>query len=51
MSKVIIYNQENGIMAVCVPAENCGLTIEEIAAKDCPEGARIIENTKLEELF
>ena len=50
MSKVIIYNQENGIMAVCVPAENCGLTIEEIAAKDCPEGARIIENTDLDSL-
>ena len=50
MSKVIIYNQENGIMAVCVPAENCGLTIQEIAAKDCPEGARIIENTDLDSL-
>lgn len=50
MSKVIIYNQENGIMAVCVPAENCGLTVEEIAAKDCPEGARIIENTDLDSL-
>ena len=50
MSKVIIYNQENGIMAVCVPAENCGLTVQEIAAKDCPEGARIIENTDLDSL-
>jgi len=50
MSKVIIYNQENGIMAVCVPAQNCGLTVEQIAAKDCPEGARIIENTDLDSL-
>jgi len=50
MSKVIIYNQENGIMAVCVPAENCGLTVQEIAAKDRPEGARIIENTDLDSL-
>tara|TARA_A100001201_G_C4029435_1_gene183084 strand:- start:12 stop:449 length:438 start_codon:yes stop_codon:yes gene_type:complete len=50
MSKVIIYNQENGIMAVCVPAENCGLTIEEIAAKDCPEGAKIIDRTDLDSL-
>ena len=50
MSKVIIYNQENGIMAVCVPAENCGLTVEEIAAKDCPEGAVIIESTELDSL-
>ena len=50
MSKVIIYNQENGIMAVCVPVENCGLTLEEIAAKDCPEGAKIIDSTDLDTL-
>ena len=50
MSKVIIYNQENGIMAVCVPAENCGLTVEQIAEKDCPEGAKIIDKTDLDEL-
>ena len=50
MSKYIIYNQENGIMAICVPAENCGLTVEEIAKKDCPEGAKIIERTDLDEL-
>ena len=50
MSKVIIYNQENGIMAVCVPAENCGLTVKEIAAKDCPEGAKIIDRTDLDTL-
>jgi hypothetical protein len=50
MSKVIIYNQENGIMAVCVPAENCGLTVQEIAAKDCPEGAKIIDRTDLDSL-
>lgn len=50
MSKVIIYNQENGVMAICVPAENCGLTVEEIADKDCPEGAKIIERTDLDGL-
>ena len=50
MSKVIIYNQENGVMAICVPAENCGLTVEEIADKDCPEGAKIIDRTDLDGL-
>ncbi len=50
MSKVIIYNQENGIMAVCVPANNSGLTVEEVAAKDCPEGAKIIDKTDLDTL-
>jgi hypothetical protein len=50
MSKVIIYNQENGIMAVCVPALNSGLTVEQIAEKDCPEGAKIIDRTDLDSL-
>ena len=50
MSKVIIYNQENGIMAVCVPALNSGLTVEQIAEKDCPTGAKIIDRTDLDVL-
>ena len=50
MSKVIIYNQENGIMAICVPANNSGLTVEEVAKKDCPEGAKIVDRTDLDGL-
>ena len=50
MSKVIIYNQENGIMAICVPANNSGLTVEEVAKKDCPEGAKIVDRTALDGL-
>jgi hypothetical protein len=50
MSKVIIYNQENGIMAICVPANNSGLTVEEVAKKDCPEGAKIIDRADLDVL-
>tara|TARA_R100000149_G_C5798528_1_gene86839 strand:- start:200 stop:637 length:438 start_codon:yes stop_codon:yes gene_type:complete len=50
MSKVIIYNQENGIMAVCVPALNSGLTVEQVADKDCPKGAKIIDRTDLDGL-
>ena len=36
MNKRIIYPTDDGV-AVIVPAD-CGLTIEEIAAKDVPDG-------------
>ena len=36
--KRIIYPTDDGGVAVIVPAPECGLTIEEIAAKDVPEG-------------
>jgi hypothetical protein len=38
MSQRIIYPTDEGGVAVIVPAPECGLTIEEIAAKDVPEG-------------
>jgi len=34
----IIYPTDDGGVAVIVPAPECGLTIEEIAAKDVPAG-------------
>ena len=37
MDKRIVYKNDDGTIAIIVPAE-CGLTIEEIAAKDVPEG-------------
>jgi len=37
MNQRIIYPTDNGGVAIIVPAD-CGLTIEEIAAKDVPEG-------------
>ena len=36
MNQRIIYPTDNGGVAVIVPAAECGLTIEEIAAKDVP---------------
>lgn len=36
--KRIIYPTDEGGVAVIVPAVECGLTIEEIAAKDVPAG-------------
>lgn len=38
MNQRIIYQNEEGGVAVIVPAPECGLTIEEIAAKDVPAG-------------
>ncbi len=37
MNKRIIYPNDDGGVAVIIPAD-CGLTIEEIAAKDVPAG-------------
>lgn len=41
----IIYPTPEGGVAIIIPASDCGLTIEEIAAKDVPAGVpyRIVE--------
>lgn len=38
MNRRIIYPNDEGGVAVIVPASECGLSIEEIAAKDVPAG-------------
>lgn len=38
MTQRIIYPTDEGGVAIIVPAAECGLTIEEIAAKDVPAG-------------
>jgi hypothetical protein len=38
MNKRIIFPTDEGGVAIIIPASECGLTIEEIAAKDVPEG-------------
>ncbi len=38
MTSRIVYQTDDGGLAVIIPAPECGLTIEEIAAKDVPEG-------------
>jgi hypothetical protein len=38
MTKRIIYPNDNGGVAIIIPAPDCGLTIEQIAAKDVPAG-------------
>lgn len=38
MTERIIYEKDDGTLAVVIPAPDCGLTIEQIAAKDVPAG-------------
>jgi len=38
MDQRIIYPNDEGGVSIIVPAPECGLTIEEIAAKDVPAG-------------
>jgi hypothetical protein len=38
MNQRIVYQNDEGGISIIVPAEECGLTIEEIAAKDVPTG-------------
>jgi hypothetical protein len=38
MNLRIIYPNDDGSVSIIVPAAECGLTIEEIAAKDVPAG-------------
>lgn len=38
MNQRIIYPTDDGGVAVIIPAPDCGLTVEEIAAKDVPAG-------------
>jgi hypothetical protein len=38
MNSRIIYPTDDGGVAIIVPAAECGLTIEQIAAKDVPAG-------------
>ena len=37
MDKRIVYKNDDGTISIIIPAD-CGLTIEQIATKDVPEG-------------
>lgn len=34
----IIYGNEDGTVGTLIPAESCGMSVEEIASKDVPAG-------------
>ena len=38
MNQRIIYSNDEGGVSIIIPAPDCGLTIEQIAAKDVPQG-------------
>jgi len=38
MDQRIIYKNDDGTIALVIPAPDCGLTIEQIALKDVPAG-------------
>ena len=45
MKQIIIYTTQAGNVAVCIPTGE--LPIEEVLAKDCPEGAIIVDADSL----
>lgn len=49
MTQVIIFCQPNGRVAICIPAPDSGLTIEEVAEKDVPQGCEyeIIDESEI----
>ena len=51
MNQRIIYPTDEGGVAIIIPAPECGLTIEEIAAKDVPAGKpyKIIDASEIPE--
>ena len=36
--KRIIYTNDDGSISIVIPTDNCGLTVEQIQAKDVPSG-------------
>ena len=46
---LIIYKTEDGGVAILTPVTSCGLTVEQIAAKDVPTGRpyKIVDRTEL----
>jgi hypothetical protein len=47
--KLAIFPNTEGTISVLIPAPNCGLTLEQICAKDVPTGVKykIIDNSEL----
>ena len=36
-----IYTRDDGGISILCPSDNCGLTLEQIKAKDCPSGKTV----------
>ena len=37
----LIYTRDDGGISILCPSDNCGLTLEQIKAKDCPSGKTV----------
>lgn len=42
MARAIVYPRKDGGVCVVIPVAGCGLTLEEIAAKDVPAGVPFV---------
>ena len=38
--KRFVYTDDEGNLCIVIPADNCGLTLEQIAKKDVPTGTK-----------
>ena len=41
-----LYTDDNGNLCIVVPADNCGLTLDQIKDKDCPSGKTVYTVSK-----
>ena len=41
-----IYTRDDGGITICCPSDNCGITLDEIKAKDCPSGKTVYTVSK-----
>ena len=41
-----LYTDDNGNLCIFAPADNCGLTLEQIKDKDCPSGKTVYTVSK-----
>ena len=46
--KRFIYTNDDGSISIVTPADNCGLTLDQIKAKDCPSGKTVYTVDKSE---
>ena len=44
--KRFIYENDDGSISIVVPADNCGLTLDQIKSKDCPSGKTVYTVSK-----
>jgi len=42
MEKRIVYKNDDGGVSIIIPVPDCGLSVEEIAAKDVPAGKQYV---------